>query len=1244
MWRMWKTVILLCAAGLIFGAVNAQSGGRAQQGDPPSAALITISNADEDGIVTVTGAAGAVFPNAQVIVRNLYTEDTAVISANISGAFTAQLYGPGSTPFWISAAANLPNALTSRSGSLPGGPGTILYGSFPEAPPPTNPVTALLVDGSLDDWAAYPQSELLSGRVYALLNADALLIGIASASLPANFAAVRVTFALDGAVYALTVSTTPAAPAPLRRLDPSPADLSPLPTWAAAGGTALELRIPWQPIAPGNPSIEQVSLNQLEILGAPESGTDEAPVLDTLAVGLAVPTTSEQSGIVRLDSSLGDSITRFSIGGVLGGGASRWQAQGRTDNLNLQPGDTLRLELDVTLALPDLPADLVALGVGGRIGLQRVVNADGSPASGGVHSNNGWSGVLTAGGLPIDNVNTDLWLGEVFVPPAQVIHTDAGLTFALDFALPLPADLPAGIYVPIFEGSALNGSAQNGSAAAFRWTDSGIFGTGTRMSRVPLTRLPLALNIGAVGEGRLPLALFYDTPSDGSRGVLPAEDAQTAALSNRVHYNSATYILPPGSYPLEPYLPNLLPNAYDSVSAPLLPLFLPGGRLNAAVTAPDGTTTNVGSAAFVQNRLSTDALDERTRFGAQTPVDTYRLTTLNPEFTAHAFEQYGEYAITLTASVEDIWGNRYSGGGTYRLLIAEALDLRPGVLPGTPFAAGDAFNPSVMLAPAVPADILIRVRYYPIDGGVLETVYEGRANAFGYFHPGAGTEPLRFSMPGEYVIDYEARFTDSEGRLWAASQRSAGVIADTGGALVAHGERGFIDPYADIEPAWFNSAQYPPDDQPLRPLVNTPYHSGDVAWTPDGVTGGVNPLLSLQDADGAYTASLQTLLPDYRSPRGLTLARAATTDALPVSVAGGAYGYVSAVRPGVTVRQFIQGGDGTALSVHWDNDDPLNGQMGAGAGGMLPGDYTFVFGGVVARDTASGVFDTAGYAALAVVNDSTGSTPLGARVYPPARGADGGPDGGALLRLRGENIDAFFHPTGVVPGQVLVLGDTLVVAGQAAPTLAANVSVTITAPSGVVRAFSGVANPTGYFYDPAQDFAVDETGIWTVQINISQQGHTAAGQIEPPYLTGTVLGAVGGQFPVYVVADDAAQVQPSSAVPAIDEIQAAAPLNFALDLPQGWQDYDAFATVTMPGYLLRTEQVTVGARSFTYQYNVGQLSRDFPNLETDGRPRGTAGSDVVTVTLVVTGIDDSGRPQTLARVFTVMHDRLLAPE
>ena len=112
-----------------------------------------------------------------------------------------------------------------------------------------------------------------------------------------------------------------------------------------------------------------------------------------------------------------------------------------------------------------------------------------------------------------------------------------------------------------------------------------------------------------------------------------------------MRFNSPTYILPPfkpgtrdpNPYPLEPYLLDELPNSYTNDSAPLIPFQFPGGQLEAHghATGWHGRQTSAAP-PFVQNQLSTAAQDERALFGAQSPVDEYRLTTLNPKFSAYS--------------------------------------------------------------------------------------------------------------------------------------------------------------------------------------------------------------------------------------------------------------------------------------------------------------------------------------------------------------------------------------------------------------------------------------------------------------------------------------------------------------------------------------------------------------------------------------------------------------------------------
>ncbi|NWG16424.1 MAG: hypothetical protein HXY41_07290 [Chloroflexi bacterium] len=1250
--RFVKAFMALVVASLVLSGVSAQNTVQSAPGTPPIAALITVSPPDAEGVVTISGLAGAVFPAAQVAIRNLYTEETVYTQAGVTGTFKASLYGPGNTPFWISPAQSIPNTLRSRPGSLPGGPGTIVYGAFPETAADDTPVTQVVIDGSLEDWeAAYSSAAVLAQPpIYALVNRDSFYLGFAPASSPV-YAQIAITFSLDGALYSLALDPRQEQPAALRRIQPNESDLGSLAV-SATQADAIEIRVPFLPINPNNTAIETATLERVQFLGADGAELLTIPVEQPVTI---LP--DEADGIPHLNSRLGESFTRFVISGPVAQGVSRWTARGRINGLAFEPGQQVVMELDVTLDAPGLPEGLAGLKMLGQIGLQPVIGADGQQATGGLNSNNGWSDVLTPGGLAITNLSGDFILGESTVPAPQVIRQGSRLLFGLEFALTLPDDLPVGRYVPFFQGF-----AQVADGERFAWKDNGLFGSGGAISSHPLTRLPLVLSVGTVENGHLLWTLFQDQPSSGSRGVLADEDRAGYALSNRVRFDSPTYILPrvtgpdgdPIVYPIEPYLLNQMPNAYDTSAPPLVPFLFPGGRLSARVTRPNGAVDDLGSTSILQSQLSTAALDERTQFGAQAPVDVYRLTTLNTSFTDYVFEDYGAYTIALSGSLEDVWGNRYDGGGTYRVLIAEPLYLLPGVLPGTPFEVGDVFYPGLRVQPGAPADVTITARIYPLDGGdLIEHTITGQANRSGYFYPDAGG--FSFDVAGEYVIDYEARYTDAEGKLWAASQRSAGVIADADGALVAHGRRGLDGggAAASVRPAWFTLKRYLSIVPDAGGQLNYPYNSGDVAWVASD--GQLNPVIQVQDRQGDYAGWLIENLPGYITPTGLSLPQAAAEDELPLGVfstADNPYGapliaerianlgyfYVSAVRPGVTARQFVAGSAADGLPLYWDWSDPYNQQPGVGISGTRLGDYLFLFGGAVLHNQAINLSDTAIYAAVAITI-SPDDTP-GPRVFPPYRGEAGGPNGGALLVLDETEINMFFHPTGLQPGQVLEVGDTVAIAGQLAPALPSVVSVTVTAPDGETRAFEGTASSIGYFYQPQNDFQVEQAGVWTVDIAVRHEGLTSAGQIEPPPPTGGILGAQGGRFQFYVVLPETEPLIWNDT--RIDtSIPPAFPYNFNLRLPQDWRDVQVGYTVTMPGYILDAGVRPASAGSYTYQYNPANLSRRFANLESNGQGDGPAASDVVALTFVITGFDANGRAQIQTRAFTVLHDRLV---
>ena len=220
--------------------------------------LITLSAPDENGLVTIEGRVGAVFPGAVLAIRNLYTGETIYQRAELTGAFLAQLHGLGNTPFWISPAARIDPEERFVPGSLPGGPGVILSGARPEiypsiTPAPTvdAPATPLVIDGDAADWNALGVEavplDLGDGRallIWSVANQDSLYLALTpqdpATPLPDDYGRLELSFEVEGRAFTVTLD-------PLRadggRVAEGSSDRGPL-AGISAQATALELRLP----------------------------------------------------------------------------------------------------------------------------------------------------------------------------------------------------------------------------------------------------------------------------------------------------------------------------------------------------------------------------------------------------------------------------------------------------------------------------------------------------------------------------------------------------------------------------------------------------------------------------------------------------------------------------------------------------------------------------------------------------------------------------------------------------------------------------------------------------------------------------------------------------------------------------------------------------------------------------------------------------------------------------------------
>lgn len=1224
--RLLIILLALCAIAL---QANAQTR-PAQSGDPPILSRIEVSPPDPSGLVTISSASGAVFPNAYVAIRNLFTGETVYTHAGIAGGFTAQIVGTLDTPYWISPSVqDFPRDSRSQGGSMLGGPGAILYPTVAATDSVPESITQIALDGDVSDWAAYPGTRLAvfdSRTVYALRNSESLYLAVDGARSVTQTSRIQIDLTVDGVSYSIAFALSGTEAGILTRTNPNQRALGNIAV-GVIRRSAVEARI-LMTFAKGADVIQLNAIHWLD-----DAGTDR--ITDTLGDNLLPH--DEIDGIVRIASPIGDDAPRFTAGGApqtTDGSHAKWIAEGHASNLTVQPGETWRTQLDVRLTGLDLPFDsqIVAELAFQPIAQRSAGDSIARPVSGYL-TDNGWSNVLTPSGLPIDGQVDAISLGTATVLTSQIVRREDETLYPIDFTVSIPRNLPPGLYVPVLRGVVESDSGQ------IRWDQP---------DSARLTRLPLAISVGGVNNVQLPFVLFADDPSDGSRGILPVDQIGKVELSNRVRYNSPTIILPPYTnsvprrpigYAIEPYLPDLMPNLYDSSGTPLVAFELPGGRLTAQVKHPSGRVEDLGTAPFMQNRLSTSEYDERNRFGTTSPVDMFRLTTLEPRFTEYTFDDYGEYVITLAGTINDMWGNTYTGGGDYHIVIAELLDMTPGVLPGTPFTVGDVFNPELRVAPSFPADMTVTIRFYPVDGSDMqEQTLTGKADRSGQFL--SNETPLIFQKPGEYVIDYEARYRAVDGSLWAGSLRSAGVVAPADNTpLEAHGARG-VPTSTTFRPAWFDFDLYAERNglDTRNQELNYPYQSGDVAWIPDGRNGGIQPIITLQDRLGNYADWLRESHAITEPDADLTLEQQIDRQEMNVEPDAG-YTYISAVRPNSSVRQFVVRGDGGGLPLSWDNDDPLNRQIGAGVGGLLPGDVTFLFGGAVIHPQDSNQEPTtAAYASAALVIDADASP--GTRVFPPGRGRDGGGDGGALLTYENTSYDAFIVPTGLQPGDVISVGAPFVFTGQVAPTLPAQVRVTYTKPSGMTVQVEGTANAYGCFFDANARQIADEPGVWSAQVEVTYQGRTSVGVIAAPGLRGGIIGEPNGRFDFYVVPPDST---PLAWNPALTDsiIAIGLPYNFNFTLPQGWSNIRAYLTMTTPGYVLQTSTLRVSGRSFSYQYSASELGRRISNLETDVRTAGNWVSDVRTLTFAAVGTDENGNPAIRTRTFTLMHDRLV---
>jgi len=918
---------------------------------------------------------------------------------------------------------------------------------------------------------------------------------------------------------------------------------------------------------------------------------------------------------------------------------------GTLDSTDWQAGRSGSLSGTVDIYSRNLEFGVVpSLGAGTAM-LELLVNADGEQKAAQPQYS---ASNLTVTGLPIERASGQqaeaIIIGQFSLSnyqPAGAGHGHA--EWSLDYTV--PDETPDGIYQLILTGQGWSMNPWISGLTSERLFYEDVYGEPS--SHLTEVHGAARITIGEVQTPRLYSAILLNEVSNGSRGTIADEDAGKFGFSGHWITNADKLILTKSTrsdgtvkrYSVEPFIPLTAFSNKEWLNPPKLPLEFPTGQLSASIISPDGTQLSVGphsiKGAYVQQ--ATSDLGEGLFRNSNNTDMVYGLTTYSEDF-ALTLDEYGEYRVTLDGFVTDIFGQELEISGSYSIYIAELMDMETGVFSGTPFEVGDSYAPTVILQPGVPADVTVSISHFPNSSteAVVSRTFSGDANRFGYYS--TDEQPFSFSEAGEYLVNYDASYTAPDGTLWMASRKWASVVETPDSNIVTHGHRG--DEGGQEIKQWYLME----DSRDQNAHFFSPFQIGDVMWMNNFTewNAAMQNIVTLDDGDGQLTELINTSnINSNGLSSGSLLLRPDSGGEVPPFIDPSqpnihwAYYYSSVGRPGVSVREFV--GTESTTNGYWRFNTPYGYQLGSGYEGDQPNDFKFVFGGAVYRVPDSDFSHYGAYGSLWTMLPD--SDPDGGRVMPPFQGAAGGPSGGPLFELKGEQIDIFLHPQGVRPGSILEPGDVVSFSGQVAPTLPSQVQIEITTPSGATRAFGGVANKVGYYFDPANDYVVEEPGVHTVKVTVIHDGMTSAGPAEPPYPTGSVLGAANSTFKFYVTSGGPRQARIVSSMP--DTLPSSARLSLQLQGSSGAAPATLEYTAVMPGFILdqRTQSDSDAV------YDAYELHQSFPNLDLPGGElRQRNGSDTVTLSFLARGLDDAASPIFEGRQVLLQGEHVLAPD
>lgn len=757
-----------------------------------------------------------------------------------------------------------------------------------------------------------------------------------------------------------------------------------------------------------------------------------------------------------------------------------WRAEVVTSPSQWSPGATVKLQATLRLsdaylnvaAMKGLKPDAFLL----LVTAERTFDADGILR---LPSDERMSTLLTPTGLPIEGgvqgaVTTRFGyrfrtpvdeLVRVPITATQKIENARLITF--NVTTKLPDDLPPGIYrLRLDYGAAMKNRLANLNAEAFARRgfpkgpcDSESYSPPIRASARHVSgKFIDAETI----KPRIPWVLLANYNSNGYRGVVAEEDKAHFALSPR-HIIQDDVILPlydennPKNvlaYSLEPQFPT--DTIFDRQN---IPWDYTKGELTIQIMQPDGKVVDLGTAPFVGK-------------AGKFP------TTRNPKFTQWKPPMYGQYTVKATGWTQDIWGNRYEGGGTYKFWIAKRMTLATATFQGQPYPVGNRYGRDIGFAPAVPADVTVTATLFVnSDPKQAKTItYSGKASAGGIFGAAQGMKPLVFDAPGEYFAHVLAKYTDADGHLWVESMRHAGVVYPPDSPIVAHGKMLKVgDQLVERGETHFEGWHNRQTDEQQLVHIDFPYNAGDVLLIAAEYQGAnkINPTLTwaYKNNPAPYDPKIQ--------PIGLTNVRIQTSNGysphlFPEYITDLQYFYAAAPRPGFMGR-FLVGEDGVRAPYWPTTLTNFGGQINATNNGDAPGEIYRLIGGVVIRNQGQAPM-YAGYMANAII--LPGGTKNN-RVIAPGSEDIVGPTGEKAR---------FFLAMNARPGMVYEQGTTFVPAFQIDPMVPANMRFTLYYPDGRQVVAQGVGDASGSWAGK-EPWVLDVPGVYRYTVDAEWNGY-----------------------------------------------------------------------------------------------------------------------------------------------------------